>query len=141
MEKILIICAHPDDEVLGCGGTLLKHKKLKDQINILFVFEGSSAVDGKIASKGSLAVKTCSSWIFGKRRKGSTHCCHCTRKTVVTCIAPHYGLVEFSEIVNTLSASFNPKQKKQCECSSFFHRLLEPLELEVEPLREGADGV
>jgi LmbE family N-acetylglucosaminyl deacetylase len=43
MEKILIICAHPDDEVLGCGGTLLKHKKLKDQINILFVFEGSSA--------------------------------------------------------------------------------------------------
>lgn len=43
MEKILVICAHPDDEVLGCGGTLLKHKKKGDQINILFVFEGSSA--------------------------------------------------------------------------------------------------
>ena len=43
MNKILVICAHPDDEVLGCGGTLLKHKKNKDQINILFVFEGSSA--------------------------------------------------------------------------------------------------
>ena len=42
MNKILVICAHPDDEVLGCGGTLLKHKKNKDQINILFVFEGSS---------------------------------------------------------------------------------------------------
>ena len=27
MEKILVICAHPDEEVLGCGGTLLKHKK------------------------------------------------------------------------------------------------------------------
>ena len=42
MNKILVICAHPDDEVLGCGGTLLKHRKNKDQINILFVFEGSS---------------------------------------------------------------------------------------------------
>ena len=41
MNKILVICAHPDDEVLGCGGTLLKHRKNKDQINILFVFEGS----------------------------------------------------------------------------------------------------
>ncbi len=43
MEKILVICAHPDDEVLGCGGTLLKHKSKKDQINLLYVFEGSSA--------------------------------------------------------------------------------------------------
>ena len=42
MNKILVICAHPDDEVLGCGGTLLKHRKNKDQINILFVFEGST---------------------------------------------------------------------------------------------------
>ncbi len=42
MNKILAICAHPDDEVLGCGGTLLKHKSRKDQINLLFVFEGSS---------------------------------------------------------------------------------------------------
>lgn len=45
MEKILVICAHPDDEVLGCGGTLLKHRSKKDQINIIYVFEGSSGRD------------------------------------------------------------------------------------------------
>lgn len=27
MNKILVISVHPDDETLGCGGTLLKHKK------------------------------------------------------------------------------------------------------------------
>jgi LmbE family N-acetylglucosaminyl deacetylase len=42
VDNILVICAHPDDEVLGCGGTLLKHKSKKDQINLLYVFEGST---------------------------------------------------------------------------------------------------
>jgi LmbE family N-acetylglucosaminyl deacetylase len=31
-KNILVISAHPDDEALGCGGTLFKHKKNGDQI-------------------------------------------------------------------------------------------------------------
>lgn len=31
-DKILIIAVHPDDETLGCGGTLLKHKENGDEI-------------------------------------------------------------------------------------------------------------
>ncbi len=30
--KILAIAAHPDDETLGCGGTLLKHRLARDQL-------------------------------------------------------------------------------------------------------------
>lgn len=32
---VLVIAVHPDDETLGCGGTLLKHKANNDKINLL----------------------------------------------------------------------------------------------------------
>ena len=38
MKKILIIAPHPDDEILGCGGTLLKHKiQNKDEIYCAYI--------------------------------------------------------------------------------------------------------
>ena len=32
MKKVIVISAHPDDEILGAGGTLLKHKKNGDDL-------------------------------------------------------------------------------------------------------------
>ncbi len=32
-NKVLVIAVHPDDETLGCGGTLLKHKSNGDEIH------------------------------------------------------------------------------------------------------------
>lgn len=35
--KIVVISAHPDDEVIGCGGTLLKHKQQGDEIHWIII--------------------------------------------------------------------------------------------------------
>jgi len=37
MNKILVIAPHPDDETLGCGGAILKHKSKGDKIHWLIV--------------------------------------------------------------------------------------------------------
>ena len=58
MKKILVIAAHPDDEVLDCGGALVKHKNFKDEISLVFLSDGfTSRKDGKNRSKQLNLVK------------------------------------------------------------------------------------
>jgi LmbE family N-acetylglucosaminyl deacetylase len=42
MKRALIIAAHPDDEVLGCGGLISKYQSVGVEFKILFIGEGSS---------------------------------------------------------------------------------------------------
>lgn len=46
--RVLCVAAHPDDEVLGCGGTLARHVDEKDVVSVLVVTDGvrSRYVDG-----------------------------------------------------------------------------------------------
>lgn len=41
--KVLIVVAHPDDEILGMGGTLLKHQNSGDEIFIHILTDGHSS--------------------------------------------------------------------------------------------------
>lgn len=41
MKKILIIAAHPDDDILGCGGLMSKYKG-QVEFKVIFIAEGSS---------------------------------------------------------------------------------------------------
>lgn len=42
-SKLLVVAAHPDDEILGCGGTLAKAIALGVEVAVLFLGEGVSA--------------------------------------------------------------------------------------------------
>jgi len=52
-NKILIIAAHPDDEILGCGGTILKLRK-SHQIKTIFLTNG---VSSRTTSKNKAKVR------------------------------------------------------------------------------------
>ena len=43
MDSVLIVAAHPDDEVLGCGGTISRHADDGDQVQVLIVAEGATS--------------------------------------------------------------------------------------------------
>ena len=50
-KKILVIAAHPDDETLGCGGTIAKLVKNNHIADVVFLSSGVGARKKKINSK------------------------------------------------------------------------------------------
>jgi len=59
MTRILSIVAHPDDEVLGCGGALALHAARGDDVSVVILADGESSRGGssdvRIAARQSAA--------------------------------------------------------------------------------------
>jgi LmbE family N-acetylglucosaminyl deacetylase len=47
MQKVVVIVAHPDDEVLGAGGSTARHVEEGDRVSILVLGEGVASRTGK----------------------------------------------------------------------------------------------
>ena len=68
MKNILVIAAHPDDEVLGCGGTIAKLADTGHKVNVAFLCDGETSrkeinkrnVKKKIIDRRKAAQKACS---------------------------------------------------------------------------------
>jgi LmbE family N-acetylglucosaminyl deacetylase len=43
MSRVLVFAAHPDDEILGMGGTIARHAATGDDVRIVVVTDGSSS--------------------------------------------------------------------------------------------------
>lgn len=46
-KRVLVVAAHPDDEVLGVGGTIINHARNGDTIHIMIMAEGITSRSGK----------------------------------------------------------------------------------------------
>jgi len=44
MDKVLVVCAHADDEVLGVGGTIARHVNNNDDVTVVIVSNRSSTL-------------------------------------------------------------------------------------------------
>ena len=45
-SRVAVIVAHPDDEVLGCGGTIRRHVLAGDEVWIVILADGETSRDG-----------------------------------------------------------------------------------------------
>ncbi len=45
MVDVLVVAAHPDDEILGCGGTIARHASEGDRVHVLILAEGITSRD------------------------------------------------------------------------------------------------
>jgi LmbE family N-acetylglucosaminyl deacetylase len=46
-KTVLVVAAHPDDEVLGCGATMAKHSRQGDEVHVYIMAEGLTSRDPK----------------------------------------------------------------------------------------------
>ena len=43
MSDVLVVAAHADDEVLGCGGSLARHVAEGDRVHVVYLADGVTA--------------------------------------------------------------------------------------------------
>lgn len=71
MKNIAVIAAHPDDEALGCGGTIFRHIAAGDAVHLMYMTDGISARTDSKAQKKKRAggVKSALNLIRPKKTK------------------------------------------------------------------------
>lgn len=110
-ERILVVAAHPDDEVLGCGGVIAKFRKAGAAVRVVFMAEGITArytsdqfglpeVRAKVERRNANAVRSLAllGVEAGEVVPSLRHCCRLDREP----------LIELSKDIEKHLADFKP---------------------------------
>ena len=59
MNRVLVIAAHPDDDILGCGGTLSKFKSRGSEVKVVFIAEGTTCrfINSELTEEAKIEIK------------------------------------------------------------------------------------
>ena len=69
--NVLVIGAHPDDETIGVGGTIIKHLQNGDKVHIILFSVGHKPIQPKLKEQAYEALK-----VFGIN-KNNLNCLNC----------------------------------------------------------------
>jgi LmbE family N-acetylglucosaminyl deacetylase len=99
MNKVVFIAVHPDDETLGCGGTILKHKENGDEIYWLIVTsinkkKTSSYNDAEILERQELINEVSKEYGFNKTYQ-------------LGFPTTHLHSIDLLELINEINSVFN----------------------------------
>lgn len=95
--KVLIVSVHPDDETLGCGGTILKHLKKGDELYWMIVTKADESIGftKEFVSKRKYQIKkVCREYGFKKVYQ-------------LNFLSTRLQSVDFGEFVNSVSKVIN----------------------------------
>lgn len=53
--RVLVLAPHPDDEILGCGGAVIAHRRRGDPVKVLFAADGGRGGVGRARPPGLAA--------------------------------------------------------------------------------------
>ncbi len=69
-KRILVVAAHPDDEILGCGGTLARFRDEGNKIQTVFFTNGISSRNDKV-SKKAIEIRKKNALLVAKKLKSN----------------------------------------------------------------------
>ncbi|MEE6591635.1 PIG-L family deacetylase, partial [Campylobacter coli] len=67
VKDVVVVAVHPDDETLGAGGTLLRHKSNGDRIHCIFctdIYETEGFTKDQILKRDKELVQVCRMYDF-----------------------------------------------------------------------------
>ncbi|WP_055668133.1 PIG-L deacetylase family protein [Desnuesiella massiliensis] len=95
--KVLVISVHPDDETLGCGGTILKHNELGDELYWLIITKADASLgfsDEFLLKRREQIKKVCKRYGFKKMHE-------------LSLLTTKLHTIDFSDLIQAISKVIN----------------------------------